>query len=379
MEIVPSPKISVSIFTYNSAKYVRECIESVLAQTLRPFEIIICDDHSFDGTWKIISEYSQRYPELIKSYRHGRNLGMPHNGNFSRKKVVGDLISEIDGDDCWLPQKLELEWKALQRHPEALIAYSNVYTIDDKGNRTGIWYDGKEPTPPSGDAFVEVFSRRFFSNSRSIFRNELVSRFAFDEESQGDENLESYWDWDRKIRYTARFPVAYSGNALVEYRIHGGGFHKHNPERHFRAMVKIYKKHLPLLEKRTAKEVTRVKCNIESLLALQQINLSLSDQLSYYSVRNVYERNRSSFNQLPKHDRVALETELLPIFTQFARQLVREEIKKGNRRAAFKYWLDFLRDNPKGFDFRLLTQLMLTQRAYQRLKDVYRSFRDVRR
>ena len=130
MSIDSLPKISVFIITYNFAKYLRECIESVLAQTLRPFEIIICDDHSTDDSWAIISEYARRHTELIKAYRQKKNIGPARNGNFGRKIAKGDLFAGIDGDDRWLPRKLEMEWKALQRHPDARIAYSNVYNIE---------------------------------------------------------------------------------------------------------------------------------------------------------------------------------------------------------------------------------------------------------
>ena len=186
MAIDPLPRISIVIVTYNFGRCLRECIESVLSQTLEPFEIVICDDHSTDNSWAIIKEYSQQYPRLIKAYQHEQNMGPYYNGAFGVKVASGDLVSFIEGDDRWLPQKLELEWKALQRHPEAQIAYSNVYTIDAEGNRTGIWYyDGKGPAPPSGDVFIEVFSRRVFHNTRKTFRNELVRRLAHDEEGRG--------------------------------------------------------------------------------------------------------------------------------------------------------------------------------------------------
>ena len=95
------PRISVLIFSYNFRKYIAECIESVLAQTLKPFEIIICDDHSTDTSWEIIQRYNRSYPGLIRAFRHVKNLGHTKNGLFGRSKVLGELQSEIDGDDKW--------------------------------------------------------------------------------------------------------------------------------------------------------------------------------------------------------------------------------------------------------------------------------------
>jgi glycosyltransferase involved in cell wall biosynthesis len=378
MVMGPSPKISVVIFTYNFASYLRECIESVLAQTLLPSEIVICDDHSIDNSWKIIREYSQQYPDLIKSHIHKRNMGAACNGNFGLRRAKRDLMAWLDGDDRWLPRKLEKEWKALQRYPEARIAYSNVYTIDDAGNRTGIWYDGRGPVPPSGDVFVEVFSRRFFPNTRSVFRNQLMYRSTVEEVGYNDKKLESYWDWDRKIRLTARFPVVYSGEALVEYRNHNEGLSHRDPEKHFRGMMDVYEKNLPLLAQRSLVEVTRVRCHIESLLALRQINLPLPERLDYYSAHNMYKRNRILLGRLPENDRMVLEKELSTVLESLAWQAAREGIDRGDRRLAFKYWIEVLGYNSKSLNLNLAAQIMLPRWGYSRLKAVYCGLRDIR-
>ncbi len=375
----PLPNISVVIVTYNFAMYLRECVESVLAQTLQPFEIIICDDHSLDGSRKIIKDYGERYPNIIRGYSHERNIGVGRNGNFGLKRAKGGLITYIDGDDRWLPRKLEMEWKALDRYPKARVAYSNVYRIDAEGNRTGIWHDAKAPVPPSGDVFVEVFSRRFFQNTSSIFKCPLMYRSALHETGYCDESLESYWDWDHKIRLTARYPVVYSGQALVEYRRHEGGFSRSEPEKHLRAMAMVYEKHLPLLSERSRREETLVRCGIESLLAFEQIRLLSSDRLSYYCARRVYDRNRALFDQLPGRDRRVLETEVSPIFRQLAQQASMEEIEKGNRSLALGYWMKSLRYGPKGFNRRLLARIFLPWRVYSQLEVAHHAFRKIRR
>lgn len=204
-------------------------------------------------------------------------------------------------------------------------------------------------------------------------------RSAQEEAGYNDLNLESFWDWDEKIRLTARFPVVYSREALVEYRLHGGGFSASEPEMHSRAMIQVYEKNLSLLSNRSQTETTRVKCHIESMLALRQAKLPLPKHASYYSARSVYDRNRVLLDHLSKHDRKVLEKELTPIFTQLVGQVAREEIEKGNRRAAVKYWLESLRHNPKSFDFGSAAQLILPQCGYRRLKDAYRGFCEVRR
>ena len=106
------PEISVVILSYNFEKYLSECIESVLSQSLKAYEIVICDDHSEDSSWNIIKSYERLYPNLIKAYRHDKNMGPYYNGTFGGKIYKGDLICLMDGDDRWFPQKLEEEWRA---------------------------------------------------------------------------------------------------------------------------------------------------------------------------------------------------------------------------------------------------------------------------
>jgi len=261
-----TPKISVVIYSYNFERFLKESIESILAQTLLPYEILICDDHSTDKSWDIICKYSENYPELIKSYRHKKNIGMTANGNFGFKKIKGGLISWLDGDDRWLPTKLELEWKALRNYPGAKIAYSNVYIIDYHGNRQRIWDDGKYPAPPIGDAFVQIFSRRFFPNSTSVFRNHLMYRSVFDEIGYLDENLEIYIDWDFKIKATAKYPIVYSGVPLVEYRVHKQGISNSPREVLYRDMIRVYEKNIHLANSRSWNEIETIKNGVEQEL-----------------------------------------------------------------------------------------------------------------
>ena len=293
-------------------------------------------------------------------------MGSAYNGNCTKEMPKGDLVSQIDGDDRWLPRKLELEWKALQEYPETQIAYSNVYTIDTKGNRTGIWYDGKGPVPPSGDVFVDVYSKSFFRNNSSLFRNYLIYRSAMEAVGSHDLKLESYWDWDEKIRLSSRFQVAYSGAVLVEYRSHEGGISKSRPEMHFRAAVNVYEKNLPLLRNRTQSEAIFIKCNVESLLASLQKVLPLSHRKAYYSAHNVYDRNLKLIDKLSKQDRELLKKKLSLIFTQLELQASEEEIKRGNKQLALKYFLKSLR-NPNAL-LKLATKLTLKTLLLIKLK-----------
>jgi len=370
--------ISVIIYCYNHEEYVGECIESILAQTLQPLEIVICDDHSTDSSWTIIGDYHSRHPDLIVPHRHSKNIGMHYNVNFGLQRARGDLISSLGGDDRWLPQKLELEYEALQREPEARIAYSNVITIDAQGNRTGAFHDSGGGPPPSGDVFTEVFSRRFFNNSDSVFRNPLVYRSALDEVGNYDVDVPIHIDWDIKIRLTERFPVACANEVLVEYRIHEEGIHTSPPDLHYKSILYIYEKHLPLLEQRTIEESVRVKCNIESQLALLQSLIPTKEEPAEYSAGSVYERNRTLLDRLPAHDRTALGRELATELVSLALLAAKREIRRGRIKPSFMFLAELFRHAPKYLDLRYIASLMLPRWVRDPLKAAYRHLRRAR-
>jgi glycosyltransferase involved in cell wall biosynthesis len=319
-------RISVYITSYNQKAYLIEAIESVLNQTLRPFEIIITDDCSADGSQKLIEGYAQAHPGLIRPFYHDQNLGIPKNRGFALEQVQGDLVTYLDGDDRFLPRKLELELETFIDHPEAQIVYSNVYYIDADGQRTGLWADGNTP-PPSGYVFREVFSRHFPHGS--LFRNELVPYSCLSEVGLYDDRFPTHEDWDMKIRLTKHFKVAYCPEPLSEYRLHSGG--------------------------------------LSSLPASMRLN----------SMRGVYEKNCPLLDDLPEADRVMIEKRLSAKFAQLARRATGEELETGSRKLALKYWLESLRYSPRDFDLGLAAQVMLPRWVYRRLGDVYRGFRNM--
>jgi len=93
--------VSVVMATYNGEKYLREQLDSILGQTYAPFEIIIQDDGSTDGTVDIAKEYVQKYG-FIKLYVNEHNLGFNQNFKSVAMKATGDYVAISDQDDIWL-------------------------------------------------------------------------------------------------------------------------------------------------------------------------------------------------------------------------------------------------------------------------------------
>lgn len=103
------PSLEILLATYNSARYLPEQLDSLLAQTFSDFTILVADDGSKDNTSLILSQYQQRFPGRIRILEFGSNAGGA-SANFSRllDRCTAEYIMFCDHDDVWLPNKVAL-------------------------------------------------------------------------------------------------------------------------------------------------------------------------------------------------------------------------------------------------------------------------------
>ena len=246
-------KISIVITSYNQKEFLDGTIESALNQSLKPYEIVIADDCSTDGSVELITRYAKKYPDIIKPILHKSNLGVAKNRTSGFKKAKGDLITWANGDDILLPCKLELELKTYLNNPEARWVYSQVVKVDALGRRTGILrYRGKyeKKTYTFKDIATKIGKEPAY---------QLIDRSILGEVGLFDEDLEIYEDWDFAIRLAKKFKFAYCPTPLYGYRMNLGGLSKAHKETHLKAIKKVYQKVLPLLEDIPEKEAKVIK------------------------------------------------------------------------------------------------------------------------
>lgn len=115
------PKVSVIIPTYNRSEYVTQAIDSVLAQTYTDYEIIVVDDGSADNTKDVLLPYM----DCIR-YIYQENAGLSAARNKGIKAAKGDWVAFLDSDDEWLPGKLAVQMRAVERHPQLVAHMVNV-------------------------------------------------------------------------------------------------------------------------------------------------------------------------------------------------------------------------------------------------------------
>jgi glycosyltransferase involved in cell wall biosynthesis len=116
---------------YNQEKYVGEAIEGVIRQqTSFPFELIVADDCSTDGTREICEQYAAEHPDVVRYTRRERNLGMMANFCRTLEECDGDYIAICEGDDYWIDvNKLQLQFDFLETHEDFSMACHNHYQL----------------------------------------------------------------------------------------------------------------------------------------------------------------------------------------------------------------------------------------------------------
>lgn len=128
--------VSIVMPTYNSAKYVAESIESILAQTYQHWELLITDDASDDETREIVRSYAENDPRVVL-YSLPNNSGAGPARNNSIRKARGRYIAFCDSDDIWLPRKLEKQI-AFMRAKKCCFCFASYYECDAGGRKTGL-------------------------------------------------------------------------------------------------------------------------------------------------------------------------------------------------------------------------------------------------
>lgn len=210
-----SPKVSVIIPVYNGEKYIREAIDSVLNQTFEDFEIIVIDDGSTDSTPMILKDYGNKI-----RWKSQKNRGQASALNTGMKMAKGEYIAYLDADDICLPERLEIQVKYLDEHPDVGLVYADFYQIDENNNIL------RTIKSQPFDDFLLLQQWSFIARSTVMHR-----RACFDEVGVFDESITGKDDWDMWVRISERFEMGYIDQPLLKYRIHKESTSSVRPEK----------------------------------------------------------------------------------------------------------------------------------------------------
>jgi len=137
-----TPKVSVFMITYNHEHFIAQAIEGILMQrTTFPFELVIGEDCSTDGTRAIAQKYADKYPDIIRLLPSDRNLGMQANAHQTLLACRGEFLAFCEGDDFWTdPEKLTMQTEFLERNPRCSLCFHNHNLLIHRPNGEQVEY-----------------------------------------------------------------------------------------------------------------------------------------------------------------------------------------------------------------------------------------------
>lgn len=195
---------------YNGAVYLREAIDSVLAQTYRDFEFVIVDDGSSDESVRIVRSYAD---PRIKLHVSARNMGQTTALNVGLRLCAGEYVARMDGDDICRPDRFARQVAALDADPELGIVGSAVWIVDGRGRTLDF---SSQPESDATIRFVSLTRNPFHHPTVMIRRRVLTeNQLEFDERFQANQDFEL---WTRLLPVTR---AANLSQALLSYRVHG--------------------------------------------------------------------------------------------------------------------------------------------------------------
>ncbi len=216
-------KISVCVPTFNRQHLLPLAIDSVLAQTMMDWELIVCDDGSSDRTPQLMVQYQQQ-DQRIRYVRHDSRLGKSNNMQSGFDRAIGDYFIKFDDDDRLTPDFLAKTSAVLDHHPEVDFVGTDHWVIDAQSQRHADWTEantqkwGRSTLPPGVIAnLVEVvFIQQCLQIGATLFR-----RAALQDVGYMRPNLQNCEDNDLLVRLAIAHKQAYYlPERLMEYRVH---------------------------------------------------------------------------------------------------------------------------------------------------------------
>lgn len=294
-------KLSVVLSTYNGAAYLPQQLESLLAQTRLPDEIVINDDRSTDHSRDILQAFAGKARDsgvTVQLSCHPDNLGYIENFSAGLRQATGDILFLCDQDDAWRPDKLALMAARFEGDPSLLLLHSDARLVDAGGASLGCsLFDALQMTADEksaihdGRAFEVVLRRSFVTGATAAFRRMLVERAL--PVGQG-------WIHDEWLAAVAAASgrVDFIDAPLIDYRQHGGnqiGMRKRTLATKWRDLLRPRGQLLGM-------EATRLR-QLEDFLAQASFDAA-ADRAAQVRHKRMHFEQRLAIGRLPRHRRL---------------------------------------------------------------------------
>jgi glycosyltransferase involved in cell wall biosynthesis len=205
-----SPLVSVVIPTFNAARYVARAVDSALAQTYSPVEVIVVDDGSTDNTAQVLDQYKSNIRYIFQP--NCGSVGAVRNRGI--REARGEIFAFLDADDLWFREKLEQQIPVLLANPKVGLVHSNFKYLDEETGRT------YTISRPRHKLVGRCYTRLFFGCS--IFASSVVvRRTCLDNVGMFNEEIPpGVEDYELWLRLARQYKFAYVPRCLALYRKH---------------------------------------------------------------------------------------------------------------------------------------------------------------
>jgi glycosyl transferase family 2 len=181
-----APAVTVLMGVYNNELFVREAIDSILAQSCRDFELLVVDDGSTDATAAILASYDDR---RLRVLRNERNVGLTRSLNRGLRVARGALIARQDADDMSSPERLARQVAFLESHPDVVVLGTQFVSLDAWRHRLmTLWMRCETPL---GIRWQLLFENPFVHSSVMFRRDVIVDHYGgYDERFRTNQDIE---------------------------------------------------------------------------------------------------------------------------------------------------------------------------------------------
>lgn len=219
---------------HNQAEFVASALDGVLAQTYHNFEVIVVDDGSTDGTLHACAAYGDRITVI-----HQENAGPSGARNSGLRQARGSLVTFLDGDDTWAPEKLEVQVELARSHPQSGLVAVDGVAFSAAGITSDTLYAANlvRRLQESNERF---FTARCYDmlldgkfNIISTPSQVMIPAAVFRDVGTWDPRFRVSADYELYLRIAAHWPFTFSKEHLVRYRINPAGLSGPEPARTF--------------------------------------------------------------------------------------------------------------------------------------------------
>ena len=250
--------ISIIVNCHNGQKYLEGCINSILEQTYKNWELVFFDNFSTDKSKKILKNYTDK---RIKYFKSKKYLTLYKARNIAIKKAKGKYIAFLDTDDWWYKTKLEEQIKFLKKNKKYQMVFTNFYVYFQNINK----FKKRYSSLPSGLITQKLLNNYSVGILTVLLEKKFFKKFVF------NEKYNVVGDFDFFINLSRYYNIGSIDKPLAFYRIHKSNFSIKRVDLHHHEL----KNWLNFNEKKFLKEKFKLR-NIKVLLVKLKIKVVLN-------------------------------------------------------------------------------------------------------